>query len=141
MNAFHEILDGDDPLSGSSDRNFGLVFAAVFTLIGVLPLLSGEPPRGMALVSAAVFALLAFLRPGWLHLLNRGWMRLGAMMSRVMNPVILGILFFGVVLPTGLFLRLIGKDLLRLRFDRQARSYWIDREVSGPVPESLTHQF
>ena len=97
---------------GSSDRTFGLVFTAFFAIVAVLPMLRDEPPRLWALAAAGVFLLLA-----------------------------LAILFYGVVTPTGLLMRLFGKDPLRLRFDREAKSYWIAREPPGPAPESLKDQF
>jgi len=68
-------------------------------------------------------------------------MKLGDILHRIASPIALAILFYGVVTPTGLLMRLFGKDPLRLRFDREAKSYWIAREPPGPAPESLKDQF
>lgn len=126
---------------GSSDRTFGLVFAAFFLVVAALPLLHGGPVREWALIVAAVFAAAALAVPRILAPLNRLWMRFGALLHRIVSPVALGILFYGVVAPTGLLMRLFGKDPLRLKFDREAPSYWIDRVPSGPEPPSLKNQF
>ncbi len=126
---------------GSSDRTFGLVFTAFFAIVAVLPMLRDEPPRLWALAAAGVFLLLALAVPRALAPLNRLWMKLGDILHRIASPIALAILFYGVVTPTGLLMRLFGKDPLRLRFDREAKSYWIAREPPGPAPESLKDQF
>ena len=126
---------------GSSDRAFGLVFAAFFTIVALLPLWSGRPVRMWSIVAAAAFALLALAVPRVLAPLNRVWTAFGDLLHRIVSPVALGILYYGVVTPTGLLMRLAGKDPLRLRFDPAARSYWIERRPPGPPPESLKDQF
>lgn len=125
----------------SSDRSFGFVFAIFFLVVGLLPLLHGQAVRGWAVTLAAVFGGTALTVPVILAPLNRLWTRLGLLLHRVVSPLALGILFFGVVMPTGLLMRLFGKDPLRLRLDKNASSYWIVREPSGPAPESLKNQF
>ncbi|MCF8722252.1 hypothetical protein LQ236_000272 [Nitrospina gracilis] len=131
----------DDPVSGSSDRSFGLVFFAVFAGIGLWPLLNGGPVRPVFLVLAVATLGIAGFRPFWLAPLNRRWIRLGQILGNAISPVILGILYFFVVTPTGFFLRMLGKDLLRMRCDPNAASYWIERDPPGPAPESLINQF
>jgi hypothetical protein len=73
--------------------------------------------------------------------LNRLWLRLGLLLQRITNPIVLGILFFGTVLPIGLLMRLAGKNPLRLGFDRDARSYWTPRQPPGPAPDTMPRQF
>ncbi len=126
---------------GSSDRAFGLVFAAFFAIVALLPLWHGGAMRLWALAVAAAFGVLALAAPCVLAPLNRIWTMLGDLLHRIVSPIALGILFFGVVVPTGLLMRLVGKDPLRLAFDRQARTYWIERHPPGPPPESLKDQF
>ena len=126
---------------GSSDRTFGLVFAVFFTIVAVLPMVHGEPLRLWALAAAGAFLALALVAPRLLAPLNRLWLRFGDLLHRIVSPIALAILFYGVVTPTGLLMRLFGKDALRLRFDREAKSYWIAREPPGPPPESLKDQF
>ena len=139
--ATHERLASDDETKGSSDRAFGLVFGAVFTIAGLWPLTAGGPVRIWALGLAAAFLLAAAAYPRILAPLNRLWTRLGAFLHRIANFVILTLLFYLVITPMGLALRLLGKDPLRLRFDRGARSYWIERRPPGPAPETIENQF
>lgn len=115
--------------------------AVVFLFIAGLPLWAGKPWRVWALVAAAILATIAVLAPALLSPLNRLWMAFGEGLRRIMSPVILAFIFFCVLTPLGLLMRLIGKDLLRLRFEPGADSYWIRRDPPGPEPESFTDQF
>jgi hypothetical protein len=90
---------------------------------------------------ASVFALLALVKPALLAGLNRLWMKLGVLLGKVVSPIALGILFYGVFTPLGAVIRITGKDPLRLKFDPDAKSYWIPREPPGPPPGSMTNQF
>ena len=126
---------------GSSNRTFGLVFAAFFGFVAVLPAWRGEALRAWAAVTAAGFAVVALAAPHLLGPLNRLWMRVGSLLNRVVSPIALGVLFYAAVTPTGLLMRLFGKDPLRLRFDHEAPTYWIERVPPGPEPESLRNQF
>jgi len=137
----HEHIDRDEKVLGSSNRSFGVVFAVVFTVIAILPLFFGGALRLWSLGVAAVFAVLAFAAPRVLAPLNRLWLKLGLFLHKIVNPIVLGIMFFLVVTPTGLLMRMLGKDPLRLKRDPKARSYWIDRVPPGPKPESLGDQF
>ena len=134
--SLHEDLRRDEAPRASSDRGFGLVFAAVFAIVALWPLLDGAAPRPWALAAAAAFLAAAWLAPGLLAPLNRLWTRFGLLLSRVMNPLVLGLLFYGMVTPMGLAMRALGKDPLRRRFEREAASYWIERRPRGPAPMS-----
>ena len=137
----HESFARDEPVQSSSHRTFGLVFAVVFAVIGLLPWVFGGPVRVWSIAVGAAFAAVAWLWPAALAPLNRVWTRFGLLLHRLVSPVVLGVMFFLVVTPTGLIMRALGKDPLRLRFDRGARSYWIVRQPPGPAPDSLNHQF
>ena len=139
--ATHERLASDDETKGSSDRAFGLVFAAVFTIAGLWPLAAGGPVRIWALGLAAAFLAAVALRPKILAPLNRLWTRLGTFLHRISNFLVLALLFYLVITPTGLVVRLFGGDILKLRFDRGAQSYWIERRPPGPPPETIENQF
>jgi len=128
MRGAHESLEAHEAVKGSSDRAFGMVFAVVFALIAGYQFFTAGRWGGIAAAIAAAFALVAWLRPAVLAPLNRQWMRLGLLLHRVVNPLVMGIMFFGVVLPTGLLMRLFGKDPLRLRREAAAPSYWIERD-------------
>lgn len=123
-----------------ADRSFGLVFCGFFALIALYPLLSGGSVRAWAAIVSALFGTAAFLFPSALRPLNRLWMRFGALMHRIVSPIVLAVLFFGVITPFGLAMRLIGKRPLKLRYE-PVGTYWIDRDPPGPAPESLKNQF
>lgn len=137
----HEDLRREHEVKRSSDRSFGIVFAVVFALVGLYPLLSGGSPRLWALGVGAVFLILALAWQSALSPLNELWARFGLLLHHVVNPVVMALLFFTTVLPIGLLMRLAGKDLLKLKRDPTARSYWIERKPPGPAPETMIHQF
>jgi hypothetical protein len=126
---------------GSSDRAFGLVFAAFFLVVALLPLWNGREVRLWSLGLAAAFLAVALAVPSILAPLNRVWTAFGNLLHRIVSPVALAILFYGVVAPTGLLMRLFGKDPLRLKRDPAARSYWLERRPPGPPADSLKDQF
>jgi hypothetical protein len=90
---------------------------------------------------AAIFAGLTLWRPQWLNPANRAWLKLGLLMYRVVNPVIMAILFFGAMLPIGFIMRLCGKDFLKLGRDRSLPTYWLPRADPRPPSESMRQQF
>ena len=137
----HEDLSRGHVAEQGSPRGFGIVFAVVFAVIGLWPLMDGEGARVWALVVAGVFLVLALLRPSLLAPFNRIWLGLGAVLHRNVNPLVMGFMFFAVITPTALLLRLMGKDLLRRRFAPNEKSYWIPREPPGPDPQSMRNQF
>lgn len=137
----HEDLNREEHVEGSSDRSFGFVFAAVFVVIAVWPLLAGNGVRQWALVVAAAFALLSVFVPSLLAVPNRLWMKFGLLLGKIVSPIALGVLFYGAFTPLGALIRLMGKDPLRLKLDPVATTYWIVRDPPGPPPESMTNQF
>ncbi len=88
-----------------------------------------------------VFAIIAIWKPALLAVPNRLWTKLGVLLGKVVSPIALGILFYGVITPIGAVMRLAGKDALRLKLDSGADSYWIPRKPPGPPPDSMTNQF
>jgi predicted membrane metal-binding protein len=124
-----------------SDRNFGLVFGAVFAIVALWPLLGRDQPRWWALVLAAALVLIAFAKARLLRPLNYLWFRFGMLLARVVNPVVMGAVFFLCITPIALFMRGRNKDLLSLRWRRDDKTYWITREPAGPAPESMKNQF
>jgi hypothetical protein len=138
---FHEDLRRSAHVRGSSDRNFGLVFAAGCAILGLWPLHAGRPVRVTALALAGVFLALTLIRPSLLRPLNRVWTMAGLLMGRAINPVITAAMFFLVFTPAGLISRLLGKDPLRLKRTQEAETYWIVRDPPGPRPETMAKQF
>ena len=137
---FHERLEQAESAS-ASNRSFGFVFTIVFALVGVWPLLDSRSPRLWALVVAGVFLLLALAMPVLLAPLNRLWTRLAELLQKIVSPIVLGFLFFIGLMPIGLLMRLLGNDLLRLKTDPEAESYWIERSPPGPPPATMNKQF
>jgi len=137
----HENLQRDQHVEGSSDRGFGLVFAGLFVVVACWPMFHGEAPRWWAFGIAAVLAMIAALRPALLAGPNRLWTKLGVLLGNVVGPIAVGVLFYGVVAPLGVVMRLTGKGPLRVKLDASADSYWIPRKPPGPPPDSLTNQF
>ena len=137
----HEDFGRQDAPKVGSDRGFGLVFAGVFTLIGLWPALFGALPRWWALVIAAAFAIVTFVRPQALAPLKLLWFRFGLLLHAVVNPLVMALLFFLVVTPIALIMRLLGKRPLSLEIEPDAPSYWISRQPPGPAPDTMKQQF
>ena len=133
--------DHDEIIAGPSDRNFGFTMAAVFALIGGFGLYKGASHAPLWLCIAAVFAGLTLWRPQSLNLANRAWLKLGLLMYRFVNPIIMAILFFGAMLPIGLLMRLFGKDFLKLERVSSLPTYWLPRSDPRPPSESMRQQF
>jgi hypothetical protein len=123
--------DTNEQVVGPSNRSFGLTLGVIVMLAGLLPLLRGGPARTWAVVAAAVLLALAFAWPSALAPANRLWLRVGLAMHRVMHPVVMGVLFYGVVTPFALLTRLFNRaSVRRFRPDATLPTYWIARE--GP---------
>jgi hypothetical protein len=137
----HERLVVDEEVSGSSNRSFGVTFAIVFTIVALSPLIRGRSTRGWALIVAAAFLLAALALPRMLAPLSWFWLRFGLLLHACISPIIMGLVFYTTVTPIGLVRRLLGQDPLRLRFDRDAVTYWIERHPPGPAPDTMPRQF
>lgn len=139
--ALHERLTRREELKTGSDRTFGFVMAGAFAIISIISWWNAHTSWHWTAPVAAVFVAVAVLYSPALNPLNRLWMRFGLLLHAVVNPIIMGLLFFGAVTPTALVMRLRNKDLLRLKREPGAPSYWIERRPPGPAPESLKDQF
>jgi len=124
-----------------SERSFGLVFAAVFLIIALYPMIRSGDIRLWALVVAVLFVVICLVCPVVLRPLNVVWFKFGMFLASVIPPVVMAVIFFIVVTPTGLLLRLFGKDVLRLRLDRSKVSYWIPRSRDSNTSSSMKDQF
>jgi len=140
----HEHIVAHAPVKTASDRSFGLTVGGILAAIAAFRwswagslswLMVGLLVVGVGLVAAG------FLRPAILAPLNRLWTKLGLLLFHVVNPVVMLLLFVVTIVPAGLIMRLLRHDPMRRRFDRDARTYWIERDPPGPPPESLRHQF
>jgi hypothetical protein len=137
----HESYSRDEIVVGSSDRSFGVVMTVGFAVLSLLNWWhDGHLWRWTASIAALFFAAVLFYPPV-LGPLNRLWLKLGLLLHKVVNPIVMGLLFFGIVLPTGLIMRALRKDPLRLKRQPDANSYWIERHPPGPASESMKDQF
>lgn len=117
----------------SSNRSFGIIFFIVFLLISVWPIMDGQAFRVWSLVISLIFLILGILNSKILTPLNLAWIKLGEILGRFIAPVVMAVIYFLIVTPIGLFMRIIGKDLLNLKFSQNS-SYWIKREKNlGPM--------
>lgn len=137
----HEDFRRDDEVKGSSNRSFGLVIGCALLVIALLPLRSGGDPRWWLAATAGTVAALALLSPRVLAPFNRVWTKFGLVLSKITNPVVMGAMFYGVITPAGLVMRLLGKDPMRRKFSPEDPSYWIEREPPGPKPDSMPNQY
>jgi hypothetical protein len=124
-----------------SHRAFGWVMAAVAALIAAWAWHFGKSWFGWPLAIGAAFAACATLRPALLAPLNRLWMSLGHLLGRIVSPIVMGLIYFGVVTPIAIIARWRGVDPMRRRFDPAATSYWIERQPPGPDPATMERQW
>jgi hypothetical protein len=140
MSATHEQFDSKIDRRHPSDRNFGFVFTAVFLFFGLWPLRHARPIRPWCLALSAALLLVTLFRPSLLHLPNRAWTGLGLSLGKVVNPIVIGLLFYLVFTPIALALRWMGKDLLHLRRNPAAKTYWLTRDATENL-SNMTNQF
>ena len=110
-----------------SNRNFGIVFTIVFLIISFWPLIKGGDLRNWSLIISFIFFALALLNSKILTPLNKIWMKFGLLLGKIVSPIVMGFIFFFVVTPTGIIMRLLGKDLLNLKKNNQS-TYWIKKD-------------
>ena len=121
----------------SSNRSFGIVFFVVFLLIAIYPLSYNGEIRIWSIVISFIFLILGLLKSKILTPLNKLWFKFGILLGMIFSPLIMGIIFFVVVTPIGLIMRILGKDLLNLKYNSN-KSYWIEK--SGPKSK-MKNQF
>ena len=126
------------PTEQSSPKSFGVVFSIVFLIIALYPLANSKDIRLWAIIISAIFLLLAFVVPQALVLPNKLWFKFGLLIGSVVTPIVMAMVYFITVVPTGIIMRLLGKDLLKQKLDNNAKSYWIKR--SEPMG-SMNNQF
>ena len=120
-----------------TNRNFGMVFSIVFLLISLWPLLSQNEIRIWSLAISGIFFILGIFNSKLLLPLNKIWFKFGMFLGNFIAPIVMGLVFFLVVTPTGLIMRLLGKDLLNLKKNNK-NSYWIEKDNSN---SNLKNQF
>ena len=126
-----------DDIKISSNRSFGIVFFIVFLLIALYPLINQGEFRLWSLIISFIFFVLGILNSKILTPLNKLWFKFGIFLGKIVSPIIMGIIFFFVVTPIGILMRVLGKDVLNLKYHNN-KSYWIEK--TGPKSK-MKNQF
>ena len=112
----------------SSNRNFGLVFFFIFLVVSIWPLTHNESPRIWSAIISLAFLILVLTRSKLLTPLNRLWAKFGIILGSIIAPIVMGVVFFLVITPIGLVMKIIGKDLLSIKYDKKKETYWVKRD-------------
>ena len=112
----------------TSNRSFGLLFFFVFLIIAFWPILNSESIRLWALIISLVFLILGLLNSKILIPLNKGWVKLGEFLGKIIAPIVMFLVFFTILTPIAILLKLFGKDLLKIKKNKLIKSYWINRK-------------
>ena len=115
-----------DDIKIGSNRSFGIVFFVVFLIIATYPLINGDELRLWSLIISIIFLFLGLVNSKILNPFNKLWFKFGIFLGKIISPLVMGIIFFLVVTPIGLLMRLLNKDLLNLKFNNNG-SYWIEK--------------
>lgn len=124
-----------------SERNFGFVFAGAFTVLSFVPLLHDSQPVYWLIGVGAVFLIVALIRPNLLGPLNRLWFKFGMLLARIIQPIVMALVFFLTVTPIGLLMRAFGKDPMRKEMGPKFESYWQHRDPEKDRTGSMKDQF
>jgi hypothetical protein len=137
----HESYSREDKEVTGSDRSFGIVMSVAFTLFALVNYWHDGRWWPWIIGIAALLLAAAFHFPIALKPLNWVWFQIGLLLHMAINPIVMGLLFYVAVWPTGLIMRAMGKDMLRLKRDPDSDSYWIIRQPPGPAPGTMKDQF
>jgi hypothetical protein len=141
--SLHEDLRRDEIVAPPSEKSFGITFAAVALLLAAdfWWRHNWKAAAVIALIASAGFLSAGFLAPRILRPLNLVWLRFGLLLHKVVNPIIMGLLFFCVITPMGVVMRAAGKDFLRLAKKPGDQTYWLAREALDPKLNSMKNQY
>lgn len=114
----------------TNNRGFGILFFIVFGLIGLWPLLDKKSPSLIFLTLAIIFLILGLINSSLLTPLNKYWIRFGELLGKIIAPIVMAVVYFMILTPLSLLIRIFGKDLLNIKFSNKQSSYWIKRNKS-----------
>ena len=126
-----------DEIKIGSNRSFGIVFFIVFLLISTYPLLNDNNIRIWSLILSVIFLILGLINSSILTPLNKVWFKFGILLGKIVSPLVMGIIFFLVVTPIGILMRILNKDILNLKYNNKS-TYWIEK--TGPKSK-MNNQF
>ena len=122
----------------SSNKSFGLVFFVLFMIIALWPLLNDGNIRIWSIIVSIIFLILGLFNSKILTPFNKLWMRLGILLGAIVSPIVMGIVYFAVITPIGLIMKLFGKDVLNLKIDKNKNTYWT---LKKKIPSKMKDQF
>ena len=122
----------------SSNKSFGVVFFFVFLIIAIYPLLNNDNLRIWSLIISVIFLILGIINSKILTPLNKLWFKFGIFLGMIISPVVMGIIFFFIITPIGLIMKILKKDLLNLKYDKKIKSYWIEK---SDLKSKMKNQF
>ena len=108
-----------------SNKSFGIVFFFVFLIVGIYPILKGNEPHYWSIIISVIFLILGLLNSIYLTPLNKLWFKFGILLGQIISPIVMGIVFFIVVTPIALFMKILNKDVLNLNKNNK-KTYWIE---------------
>ena len=111
----------------SSNRSFGVLFFVVFLVVGFWPMLNNEAPNYYLILFSLIFLILGLVNSKILSPLNTGWIKLGEILGKIIAPIVMAIVYFLILTPISLLVRLFGKDLLNLKYSNKSETYWLKR--------------
>ena len=120
----------------SSNRSFGLVFFAIFLIISIWPLLDDKDIRIWSLIISLIFLILGILNSNILKPFNKIWFKFGIFLGKIVSPIIMGLVYFLVVTPTGFIMRFLGKDLLKLKKNKN-NTYWLAKNYKSSMKDQF----
>ena len=121
-----------------SNKSFGIVFFVIFIIVALWPLLKDENIRVWSLIVSIIFLTLGLLNSKILTPFNKLWMKLGILLGAIVSPIVMGVVYFGVITPIGLIMKLFGKDVLNLKIDKNKNTYWT---LKKKIPSKMKDQF
>ncbi len=124
-----------------SNRSFGILFTVVFALVGAYLWRKHLAGHGWLLAASGLTLMVTLAVPDWLAPFNRTWMKLAELLNRIVSPLVLGLIFYGILTPIAWGMRLAGRDEMKRQFEPQSKTYWQDRDPPGPDPSGLPNQF
>lgn len=113
----------------NTNRSFGILFFIVFSIISIWPILSGGELRLWSFIVAIIFLIMGITKSRFLTPFNIAWIKFGELLGVIISPLIMGLVYFLVVLPIGILMRVLGKDLLSLKFNKNIETYWNNKKV------------
>lgn len=122
----------------SSNKSFGIVFFVIFLVVALWPLINEGEIRIWSIVISIIFLFLGLINSKILTPLNTLWFRFGILLGKIFSPIVMGIIYFGVITPIGILMKLIGKDILNLKQNKKSSTYWIKKEK---VISNMKNQF